>query len=124
MNRLEKTVPEADLISANPTELAVAIKYDPETMAAPIVVAKGAGPIAKRIREIGLKHGIPIIERKPLTQALYREVEVNHPIPPDHYAAVAELLAYVYQLKGKKPPEPRRTPTRESSSRTRRRKAS
>ena len=75
-------------------------------MAAPIVVAKGAGLIAARIRKLALEHGIPILERKPLAQALYREVEIDHPIPQDRYAAVAEVLAYVYQLKGKKIPTP------------------
>ena len=85
----------------NPTELAIAVQYDPESMAAPIVVAKGAGMIAERIRQLALENGIPIVEKKPLAQALYRHVEIDHPIPPDKYAAVAEVLAYVYQLKGK-----------------------
>ena len=103
-NRIMEAVPKADAVITNPTELAVAIQYDPEKMRAPIVVAKGAGLIAERIRRIALEHGIPIIEKKPLAQALYREVEVNHPIPQDKYAAVAEVLAYVYQLKGKRIP--------------------
>jgi len=68
------------------------------------VVAKGAGHLAERIRRMALENGIPVIERKPLAQALYKEVEINHPIPQDKYAAVAEVLAYVYQLKGKKMP--------------------
>ena len=106
LNRLAKAVPKADVVVTNPTELAVAIQYDPQTMAAPIVVAKGAGIIAQRIRRLALEHGIPIIEKKPLAQALYRDVDVNHPIPQDKYAAVAEVLAYVYQLKGKKIPTP------------------
>lgn len=105
-SRLSAAVPKADVVVTNPTELAIAIQYDPETMAAPIVVAKGAGPIAKRIRELALENGIPIVEKKPLAQALYREVDVNHPIPHDKYAAVAEILAYVYQLKGKEIPVP------------------
>lgn len=103
-NRLNEAVPKADAVVTNPTELAVAIQYDPKKMAAPVVVAKGAGVLAQRIRQLALQHGIPIVERKPLAQALYREVEVNRPIPPDRYAAVAELLAYVYQLKGKRSP--------------------
>jgi len=107
-HRLSGAVPKADVVVTNPTELAIAIQYDPETMAAPIVVAKGAGVIAQRIRELALENGIPIIERKPLAQALFREVEINHPIPKDKYAAVAEVLAYVYQLKGKKIPNPGR----------------
>lgn len=106
MNRLSKAVPKADVVVTNPTELAVAIQYDPKTMAAPIVVAKGAGVVAQRIRRLAAENNIPIVEKKPLAQALYREVEVNHPIPQDKYAAVAEILAYVYQLKGKKLPQP------------------
>jgi flagellar biosynthetic protein FlhB len=75
-------------------------------MKAPIVVAKGAGMVAQRIRRLSLEHGIPIVERKPLAQALYKEVEINRPIPAGMYAAVAEILAYVYQLKGKPMPKP------------------
>jgi flagellar biosynthetic protein FlhB len=101
MNRLSSAVPKADVVVTNPTELAIAIQYDPKTMAAPIVVAKGAGMIAQRIRQLALENGIPIVEKKPLAQALYREVDVNHPIPSDKYGAVAEILAYVYRLKGK-----------------------
>jgi len=104
MRRISGAVPKADVVVTNPTELAVAIQYDPETMAAPIVVAKGAGVLAAQIRRIALEHGIPILERKPLAQALYKEVDINQPIPADKYAAVAEVLAYVYQLKGKKAP--------------------
>lgn len=106
MNRLSQAVPKADVVVTNPTELAIAIQYDPQTMAAPIVVAKGAGVVAQRIRRLAAEHNIPIVEKKPLAQALYREVEVNHPIPQDKYAAVAEILAYVYQLKGKKLTQP------------------
>jgi flagellar biosynthetic protein FlhB len=102
--RLEGAVPKADVVVTNPTELAVAIQYDPATMAAPVVVAKGAGILAQRIRQIALENGIPVVERKPLARALYREVDINHPVPEEKYAAVAEVLAYVYQLKGKKIP--------------------
>jgi flagellar biosynthetic protein FlhB len=108
MSRVSAAVPKADVIVTNPTELAIAIQYDPETMAAPIVVAKGAGVIAQRIRKLALEHGVPIMERKPLAQALYKEVDVNQPVPQDKYAAVAEILAYVYQLKGKRIPTPRK----------------
>ena len=101
-HRLAEAVPKADVVVTNPTELAVALQYEPKTMAAPIVVAKGAGVMAQRIRQLALEHGIPIVEKKPLAQALYREVDVNQPVPHDKYAAVAELLAYVYQLKGKR----------------------
>jgi flagellar biosynthetic protein FlhB len=102
LHRLGHTVPRADVVVTNPTELAVAIQYEPDSMSAPVVVAKGAGLLAQRIRQIALEHAIPIIEKKPLAQALYREVELNHAIPQDKYAAVAEILAYVYHLKGKK----------------------
>lgn len=104
MRRMSTAVPKADVVVTNPTELAVAIQYDPKTMAAPIVVAKGAGSVAKRIRQLALENNIPVVEKKPLAQALYRDVEVNQPIPADQYAAVAEILAYVYQLKNKKMP--------------------
>jgi flagellar biosynthetic protein FlhB len=99
--RLKSAVPKADVVITNPTELAVAIQYDATKMAAPIIVAKGAGVMAAQIRRIALDNGIPIVEKKPLAQSLYKEVDVNHPIPDKMYAAVAEILAYVYQLKGK-----------------------
>jgi flagellar biosynthetic protein FlhB len=108
MNRISSAVPKADVIVTNPTELAVAIQYEPLEMAAPIVVAKGAGVLAQRIRRLGLENNIPIVERKPLAQLLYKDVDVGRPVPTDSYAAVAEVLAYVYQLKGKKMPVPPR----------------
>ncbi len=107
MDRLSEAVPKADVVVTNPTELAIAIQYDHETMAAPIVVAKGAGLLAQRIRRLALEHGIPIVEKKPLAQALYREVEIGRPVPHERYAAVAEVLAYVYQLQGREAPKPR-----------------
>jgi flagellar biosynthetic protein FlhB len=106
-HRLSQAVPKADVVVTNPTELAVAIQYDPQKMAAPVVVAKGAGYLAQQIRRLALEHGIPILERKPLAQALYREVQLNHPVPQDKYAAVAEVLAYVYHLRDKKITPPR-----------------
>lgn len=104
LNRVGDKVPKADVVVTNPTELAVAIQYAPDEMFAPIVVAKGAGVIAQRIRKLALENNVPVVERKPLAQLLYKEVEVNHPIPDQSYAAVAEVLAYVYQLQGKKLP--------------------
>jgi flagellar biosynthetic protein FlhB len=106
LNRISSAVPKADVVVTNPTELAVAIQYDPLEMAAPIVVAKGAGVIAQRIRRLAMEHNIPIVERKPLAQLLYREVNIGRSIPSESYAAVAEVLAYVYQLTGKKLPSP------------------
>ncbi len=108
LNRISGTVPKADVVITNPTELSVAVQYDPQEMAAPVVVAKGAGVLAQRIRRLALENNIPIVERKPLAQLLYKEVDIGKPIPPDSYAAVAEVLAYVYQLQGKKLPMPPR----------------
>jgi flagellar biosynthetic protein FlhB len=105
MQRLSTTVPKADVVVTNPTELAIAIQYDPHTMNAPIVVAKGAGVLAQRIRQLALENSIPVVERKPLAQALYKDVEVDQPIPNQMYSGVAEVLAYVYQLKGKTMPK-------------------
>ncbi len=101
MQRMKKTVPTADVVVTNPTEFAVALKYDPETMHAPRVVAKGRGLIAQRIRELAIANGVPILERKPLARALYKLVDVGQEIPEDFYTAVAEILAYVYELSGK-----------------------
>ena len=101
LNRLSSLVPKADVVVTNPTELAVAIQYDHQTMVAPIVVAKGAGVLAQRIRRLALEQNIPIVERKELARALYKQVEPGHPVPTGEYAAVAEVLRYVYQLQGK-----------------------
>jgi flagellar biosynthetic protein FlhB len=98
---MRKTVPTADVIVTNPTHYAVAIKYDAATMNAPRVVAKGKGPLAKHIREIAVANGIPILERKPLARALYKLVDVGGEVPEQFYSAVAEILAYVYELSGK-----------------------
>jgi flagellar biosynthetic protein FlhB len=103
--RLNSDVPKADVVVTNPTELAIALKYDPLTMKAPIVLAKGANLVAARIRKIALEHGIPIVERKPLAQALFKQVDIGKPIPVTEYAAVAEVLKYVYQVQGRKLPD-------------------
>ncbi len=101
MQRIASSVPEADVIVTNPEHLAVAIKYDSSNMAAPVVVAKGAELVAFRIRQLAERNGVPIVERKPLARALYAQVEVGEPIPADLFKAVAELLAWVYQLEGR-----------------------
>lgn len=101
MQRIAQAVPRADVVVTNPTHFAVALKYDNETMRAPKVIAKGADYMAMRIRQIAALHEIPIVERKALAQALYRSVEIGREIPPEHYAAVAEILAYVYRISGK-----------------------
>jgi flagellar biosynthetic protein FlhB len=105
--KLKTAVPKADVIVTNPTELAIAIQYDIETMPAPIVLAKGAGVLAQQIRRLALERGIAIVERKELAQVLYKNVDIGKPIPVEQYAAVAEVLRYVYQLQGKKMPTPK-----------------
>ncbi len=104
MNRMRNDVPNSDVVITNPTELAIAIRFDPKTMPAPVVVAKGAGHVAARIRKVALESGVPIVERKPLAQALFKNVEIGQAIPVEQYTAVAEVLRYVYQLQGKKLP--------------------
>jgi flagellar biosynthetic protein FlhB len=104
LHRLSTTIPKADAIVTNPTELAIALQYDPETMPAPIVLAKGAGVLAARIRRLGLENNVPIVERKELARALYANVEIGDAVPVEQYAAVAEVIRYVYQLKGKRLP--------------------
>ena len=104
LNRIGSSVPRSDVVVTNPTELAIAIRYDHETMDAPVVQAKGAGVVAQRIRRLALENNIPVIERKELARALYKQVEIGKPIPSGQYAAMAEVLRYVYQLKGKKLP--------------------
>jgi len=100
--RMMQDVPKADVIITNPTQLAIALKYNKEKMNAPIVLAKGARLIAEKIKEIARKHNIPIVENKWLAQALYKSVEVGEEIPIKFYQAVAEVLAYIYRLKGKR----------------------
>jgi len=94
-------VPTADVIITNPIRLAIALRYDSLTMPAPTVVARGAGVIAQRIREVATENDVPIVENKPLAQALYKTVELNASIPENLFQPVAEVLAYVYSLKQK-----------------------
>ena len=98
--RMMQALPQADVVVTNPTHLAVAIKYDPLSMGAPQVVAKGAGAVAARIRQLAAGYGIPVVENKALARNLYKTVEPGREIPFELYRAVAELLAYVYRLKG------------------------
>jgi flagellar biosynthetic protein FlhB len=100
-HRMIAEVPQADVVITNPTHLAVALRFDPAAMAAPRVVAKGADHIAERIREIARGHDVPLVENPALAQALYRTADVGDSIPIELYRAVAEVLAYVYRLKGK-----------------------
>jgi flagellar biosynthetic protein FlhB len=98
--RMMEAVPEADVVITNPTQLAIAIKFDAQEMIAPRVLAKGAGYLAQRIREIAEENQIPIVEEKSLARGLYKMVEIGDYIPAELYRAVAEVLAYVYRLKG------------------------
>ena len=98
--RMMQDVPEADVVITNPVRLAVAIKYDSD-MSAPKVLAKGAGEVAKKIRDLATEHDIPILEKKELAQSLYKLVEIGQEVPAVLYQAVAEVLAYIYKLKGK-----------------------
>lgn len=100
--RLQADVPKADVVITNPTEYAVALTYsDEDERTAPKVVAKGTDLLAARIRQIAQQNGIPIVARPPLARALYAEVRVGAQIPHKFYRAVAEVLAYVYQLSGR-----------------------
>ncbi len=99
--RMLQEVPKADVVITNPTRLAVALKYDYHKMVAPQVIAKGAGYLAKKIKEIAMQNGVVVIENKWLAQTLYKTVEIGDFIPPILYQAVAEILAYVYRLKGR-----------------------
>jgi flagellar biosynthetic protein FlhB len=99
-HRMMEAVPQADVVITNPTHLAIALKFDAREMIAPRVLAKGSGHVAHRIREIAVANQIPLIEEKPLARALYKMVEIGDYIPAELYRAVAEVLAYVYRLKG------------------------
>lgn len=103
MRRMMQEVPKADVVITNPTHYAVAIQYDTSLNPAPIVVAKGADFMAKRIREIAVEHDIRLVENRELAQTLFKTVDVGGAIPPELYKAVAEILAFVFNLSGKKP---------------------
>ena len=94
-------LPQADVVITNPTHLAVAIKYDKEKYDAPVVIAKGADYLAQKIKDVARENDIEIVENKPLARMLYHNVDIGNQIPPELYQMVAEVLAYVYGLKGK-----------------------
>ncbi len=100
--RMMAEIPKADVIITNPTHLAVALQYKTQEMNAPKVLAKGAGFIAEKIKEIGRAHQIPIVENKPLAQVLFKTVDLGQMIPSVLYQVVADLLAYVYRMKNRK----------------------
>ncbi len=101
MRRMMQDVPKADVVITNPTHLAIALRYDPSKMAAPVVVAKGEGFIAQKIKEIATANDVVLVENKPLAQTIYKTVDIGEAIPANLFQAVAEILAYVYRLKRK-----------------------
>ena len=113
--RMMSDVANADLIVTNPAHYAVAIAYNLEKMPAPYVCAKGTRYLAQRIVEIAKREEVPIVENPPIARALYKKVKIGQMIPSEFYRAVAELLAFVYMLKNRRPTgrlTPHRLPTR------------
>jgi flagellar biosynthetic protein FlhB len=90
------------VVIVNPVHLAIALKYDPEQADAPIVLAKGQGYLAGKIKEIAASHSIAIVENRPLAQTLFKAVDVGEVIPPQFYQAVAEVLAFVFRVQGRR----------------------
>ncbi|PKM17346.1 MAG: flagellar biosynthesis protein FlhB [Gammaproteobacteria bacterium HGW-Gammaproteobacteria-15] len=99
MKRMMQEVPKADVIVTNPTHYAVALKYEQGKFRAPVVVAKGVDEVAMHIRKIGNEHKVPVIESPSLARSIYYTTKLDHPIPEQLFAAVAQVLAYVHQLK-------------------------
>lgn len=97
--RMMKDVPQADVVITNPTHFAVALKYDADVSAAPVVVAKGEDFLAQKIKDLARENNVEIVENKPLARMLYHNVDVGAEIPPELYQAVAEVLAFVYKIK-------------------------
>ena len=102
--RMMQDIPKADVVITNPTHIAVALRYNTMEAPAPVVLAKGAGKIAEKIREVAKEHKIPIRENKPLARALYKEVEIGDMIPEDLYQAVAAVLAQLWKMKPRSNP--------------------
>ena len=116
--RMMAAVPKADVIVTNPSHYAIALKYDERRMVAPQLVAKGGGLLAERIMQLGREHNVPLLQAPPLARALYRHAEIGDAVPQRLYTAVAEVLAYVYQLRkptysGVAPQPPRNLPVPE-----------
>ncbi|SPE36373.1 Type III secretion exporter [Candidatus Sulfopaludibacter sp. SbA3] len=100
--RMMQAIPTATAVVVNPTHFAVALRYDPQTMVAPLVVAKGKNYLALRIRQRAIENQIPLMKTPPLAQALYKTVNVGQEIPPNLYRAVAEILAYIFKVMNRK----------------------
>jgi flagellar biosynthetic protein FlhB len=114
--RMMSEIPTADVVVTNPTHFSVALKYSDNKMRAPVVVAKGSHLMAAKIKEIAKEHNVPILEAPPLARALHKHCDLGEAIPEALYTAVAEVLAYVYQLRrykqvgGAYPQEPHELP--------------
>jgi flagellar biosynthetic protein FlhB len=100
--RMMQAVPKADVVITNPTHYAVALKYDSKEMDAPTMVAKGVDLVAERIKLVAKENNVPVVENATLARALYGSMEIDQTIPRDHYKAVAEVISYVFKLRGKK----------------------
>jgi flagellar biosynthetic protein FlhB len=98
--KMVQEIPKADVVITNPTHIAVALKYEPSFMNAPVLIAKGEGPLAERIKKIARENNVYIVENKPLAREIYKKVEVGQEIPPELFMAVAKILSLVYQIKG------------------------
>ncbi|MEZ5669583.1 MAG: flagellar biosynthesis protein FlhB [Alphaproteobacteria bacterium] len=103
--RMMAAVPEADVVITNPTHYAVALKYDPDKMSAPRLVAKGVDALARRIREVAEENDVPLVENPPLARALHASVDIDAEIPETHYRAVAEVISYIWRIRGKAAPK-------------------
>ncbi len=102
VTRMMQEIPDASVVVTNPTELAIALKYDHDKEPVPKVVAKGAGVTAQKIRKLAKENGVPVVENRPVAQLLYKKVEIHETISADLYQAVAEILALVYEIQRKK----------------------
>ena len=102
MKRMLREVPKANVVLVNPTHIAVALRYEAKTMESPVMVAKGAGRLAERIREIARAYGVPVIRKPELARTIYSTVKLGNPIPETLYVAVAEILAMIHRLRHKK----------------------
>ena len=100
--RMMAAVPEADVVITNPTHYAIALKYDPAQMDAPVLVAKGVDDVALRIKDLAKEHNVTIVENPPLARGLFDAMEIDDMIPGEFFKAVAEVISYVFRLKGKK----------------------
>jgi flagellar biosynthetic protein FlhB len=103
--RMMAAVPGASVVITNPTHFAVALKYELGAHGAPKCVAKGADAVAAKIREVATAHDVPIVENPPLARALYATMDIDEEVPEEHYKAVAEVISYIFRLKGKMRPK-------------------